>query len=315
MTNKFPYENLNDEEFQDLVIRISKELFGVGCKIFSIGKDGAKDSLFEGTANCFPSAASPWTGKTIFQAKHTTIFNASCSDKNFSVNQSSLLSMELKRLNEIKSNTPFDNYLLFTNRKLPGEAHTTIINKMRQELQIHHVEIIGREELDVFLSDYPHIANQFGLDRFLEPLRFFEPDIREVITIFAEQRNNISKSVSNYITSYNAIDKEHKNQLNNLSRDYFDFIKSRSLQYFEEIEKFLQNPKNDTYTKMYANTVSDLQAAILLERNRFNEFEYVIEHIFRRIVNYNDDKLKNIREIVRVFVHFMYFNCDIGKTV
>jgi len=315
MTNKFPYENLNDEEFQDLVIRISKELFGVGCKIFSIGKDGAKDSLFEGTANCFPSAASPWTGKTIFQAKHTTIFNASCSDKNFSVNQSSLLSMELKRLNEIKSNTPFDNYLLFTNRKLPGEAHTTIINKMRQELQIHHVEIIGREELDVFLSDYPHIANQFGLDRFLEPLRFFEPDIREVITIFAEQRSDISKSVSNYITSYNAIDKEHKNQLNNLSRDYFDFIKSRSLQYFEEIEKFLQNPKNDTYTKMYANTVSDLQAAILLERNRFNEFEYVIEHIFRRIVNYNDDKLKNIREIVRVFVHFMYFNCDIGKTV
>jgi hypothetical protein len=311
MTNRFPYENLNNNEFENLVIRISKELFGVGCKTFSSGKDGAKDSWFEGTANCFPSFKTPWKGKTCIQAKHTTIINASCSDNDFYVNQTSILVKEIKRLKEIQQTTPFDNYILLTNRKLTGDAHPIILEKMRNGLRIQNVEIVGREQIDTYLTDYPHIANQFGLDRFLEPLRFYEKDLREIIISFSEQRKNISTAAQDYLTSFTVIDKEQKNKLNNLSRDYFNFITNRSLQYFEEIEKFLQNPKNDSYTRMYSNTISDLQAVIILERNRFNEFEHVIEHIVNVVVV--DDELKKFREIARVFVHFMYFNCDIGK--
>jgi len=111
-----------------------------------------------------------------------------------------------------------------------------------------------------------------------------------------------------------AIDKEKKNELNNLSKDYFEFIKSHSLQYFEEIENFLREPKNETYTRMYSNTVSDLQDAITIDRNRYNEFDHIIKHLVDYIVDNNEDKLRDIRKIVRVFIHFMYFNCDIGKT-
>lgn len=100
MTNKFPYENLGNEEFENLVIRISKEIFGVGCKTFSTGRDGAKDSWFEGTANRFPSDVAPWTGKTNIQAKHTTTPNASCSDNDFSVNKTSVLVQEVERLRQ-----------------------------------------------------------------------------------------------------------------------------------------------------------------------------------------------------------------------
>jgi hypothetical protein len=310
MTNRFPYENLSNNEFENLVIRISKELFGVGCKTFSSGKDGAKDSWFEGTANCFPSFKAPWKGKTCIQAKHTITLNASCSDNDFSVNQTSILSKEINRLKEVQQATPFDNYILFTNRKLTGETHPIILEKLRNNLGIQNVEIVGREQIDTYLTDYPHIANQFGLDRFLEPLRFYEKDLRDIIISFSEQRANISTAAQNYLTSFIVIDKEQKNKLNNLSQEYFNFIKNRSLQYFEEIEKFLLDPKNESYTKMYSNTVSDLQAVIILERNRFDEFEHVIERIVSIVV---DDKLKKIREIARVFVHFMYFNCDIGK--
>jgi hypothetical protein len=98
------------------------------------------------------------------------------------------------------------------------------------------------------------------------------------------------------------------------SKEYFEFIKNRSLQYFEEIERFLHDPKNEVYTKMYSNTVSDLQASIILERNKFDEFERVIEHIVNVVANLDDDNLRNLREIIRVFVHFMYFSCDIGRT-
>jgi hypothetical protein len=83
----FPYENLNDEEFETLVISICQEVLGIGCKTFSPGRDGAKDSWFTGTATLYPSTASPWSGKFNIQAKHTSIYNASCSDNEFSVNQ------------------------------------------------------------------------------------------------------------------------------------------------------------------------------------------------------------------------------------
>src|SRR5258707_1401186 len=109
--DQFQYENLTDEEFETLVIRIGKEILGVGCKTFSAGKDGAKDSWFTGTAEDFPSKASPWTGTFNIQAKHTKIHNASCSDNDFSVNQTSILTKEIERLNEVKTVTPFTNYI------------------------------------------------------------------------------------------------------------------------------------------------------------------------------------------------------------
>ena len=53
--------------------------------------------------------------------------------------------------------------------------------------------------------------------------------------------------------------------------------------------------------KMYSNTVSDLQDIITIERSRFNEFEHIIKHLVDYIVNNNEDKLKDLRKIVRVF--------------
>ncbi len=312
--NQYPYENLTAEEFENLAIRIGKEVLGIGCKTFSVGKDGAKDSWFTGTADYFPSKVAPWKGTFNLQAKHTKVLNASCSDNNFSVNQSSVLSKEITRLKEVMKTTPFDNYIIFTNRKLSGGTHPVIVKKLQDGIGITNTEIIGREQIDTYLSDYSHIAYQFGLYKFQAPLRFYEKELRDVIIVFSEQSKTISTEAKSYITSFTVIDKEKKNELNNLGKDYFEFLKSHSLQYFEEIEKFLRDPKNESYMKMYSNTVSDLQAVITIERNRFNEFELILEHLITYTVENNEGRLRNVRRIVRVFLHFMYFNCDIGKT-
>jgi ABC-3C protein len=312
--NQFPYEALNDEDFEALVIRIGKEILGIGCKTFSVGKDGAKDSWFSGTANCFPSKTAPWSGTFNLQAKHTKIQNASCSDNEFSVNKTSVLGKEIIRLCEVKTNTPFNNYIIFTNRKLSGVAHPKIIKMLQNGIGIQNVEIIGREQIDTYLTDYPDIAYQFGLHKFMAPLRFYEKELRDVIIVFSEQSKTISAEAKSYITSYTVIDKNKKNKLNNLSQDYFEFLKSHSLQYFEEIEKFLRDPKNEVYTQMYSNTISDLQDTITIERDRFNEFEHIIKHLVDYTIENNENELIDLRKIVRVFIHFMYFNCDIGKT-
>lgn len=311
--SQFPYENLSDEEFENLIIRICKEILGVGCKTFSVGKDGAKDSWFDGTAQKFPSDAAPWTGIFNIQAKFTKTHNASCSDNDFSVNQTSILTKEITRLKEVNKITPFNNYIIFTNRKLSGEK-VSLIQKLKNEIGVQNADIIGREQIDTYLTDYPVIAYRFGLNKFLSPLRFYEKDLRDVIIVFSEQSKAISTEAKSYITSFTVIDKEKKNELNNLSKEYFEFLKSHSLQYFEEIETFLRDPKNETYTRMYSNTVSELQAKIILDRNSFNDFMHLIEHLVDYAVGNNLDQLKDLRKIVRVFIHFMYFNCDIGKT-
>ena len=312
--SQFPYENLSDEEFENLVIRICKEILGIGCKTFSIGKDGAKDSWFTGTADYFPSKKDPWKGTFNIQAKHTKTYNASCSDNEFSVNRSSVLIKEIERLNEIQKSTSFNNYIIFTNRKLSGGVHPTIVKMLQDGLKILTTEIIGREQIDAYLTDYPDIADQFGLYMFIAPLRFYEKDLRDIIVFFAENSKEISSNANDYIKSFTMIDKDSKNEINSLSKEYFEFIKNHSLQYFDGIETFLRDPRNETYTKMYSNTVSDLQEAITVERNRFNEFEHIIRHLVDYTVGKNENKLKDLRKTVRVFIHFMYFNCDIGKT-
>jgi hypothetical protein len=316
MIQNFPFENLSDEEFENLAIRISNELLGIAAKTFSIGPDEGKDSWFNGKASRFPSEQNSWNGEFLIQAKHTKRLNASCSDSDFGskTNQNSVLNKEIARLKEVQKNRKFDCYLIFTNRKLSGEAHGAILTWLQQELGIENVDIIGREQLNAYLEDYPHIAERFGLNKFFYPLRFYEKDLREVILVFAEQSQAIAKDVRSYIQNFAMINKEEKNRLNNLSEEYFEFIKRHSLQYFEEIERFLKDPKNDRFTRYYANTISDLQEAIILERDRFNEFEHVIKHLIDYVVRNNEEKLKDLRRIVRVFIHFMYFNCDLGKT-
>lgn len=312
--SQFQYENLSDDDFEDLVIRICKEILGIGCKTFSLGKDGAKDSWFTGTAERFPSTKAPWSGAFNIQAKHTKVYNASCSDNDFSVNKTSVLEKEINRLNEIKVSTPFDNYLIFTNRKLSGGTHPVIVKKLQTGIGIENTDIIGREQIDTYLNDYPFIADRFGLFKFNTPLRFYEKDLRDVIVMFNEQSQSASSVAKEVIKSFTVIDKETKNSLNNLSKQYFGFIKKHSLQYFEEIQAFLQDPRNAKFTRMYYNTVSDLQEVVIMERSRFHEFEQLINHLISYMVENNADKLRDLRKIVRVFVHFMYFNCDIGIT-
>ena len=312
--NNFPFENLPDTEFEDLVIRVCKEILGIGCKTFSAGRDGAKDSWFTGTAQYFPSTTSPWSGTFCIQAKHTTVSDSSCSDNDFSVNNTSIVAKEIKRLKEEIKENPFQNYILFTNRKLSG-GRVSLIQRLKDEIGVLQADIIGREQLTTYLNDHPEIATQFGLHKFIAPLRFFEKDLKEVIIVFSDQTKDIAKEAEDYIKNFSVVNKDKKNELNNLSKEYFEFINTHSLSYFKQIEAFLVEPRNSKYTGMYSRTVSDLQAKIILERDRFTDFMHLIEHLVDFVVQNNLTELHDLRDKVRVFIHFMYFNCDIGKSI
>ncbi len=312
--NQYPLENLNDEQFEELSILICRELLGIGVKNFSKGRDGAKDAWFEGTAEKYPSTKDSWKGKFNIQAKHTTIINASCSDADFlsETNKTAVLTKELNRLKEVKKDTPFDCFLMFTNRKLAGEK-LSLIDRVKLELEIDFADLIGKEQISSYLDNNSFLAYKFGLSKFIYPLRFFEKDIKEVILVFSSQLSSIVNATGNIINSMERVDLKTKNELNNLGKEYFNFMTDHSLEYFKGIDNFLKDQRNAKYLNYYLNTVSDLQAQISLERSSFGDFKELIEHLVSFIVSNNEEKLKDIRRIVRVFIHYMYFNCDIGR--
>ena len=159
---------------------------------------------------------------------------------------------------------------------------------------------------------------RFRLDQRTPALRFFAEDIKEVITTFHEYRKILGKEVQQILPSLTNIDKERKNALNNLGKEYFDYIQSDSLAYFRQIEDFLEDPKNELLRDYYEDSTADLRAAITLGRSDFGPFEEVIEHLVEAVFSSvksdltNQRGLSGVKRTIRTLLHFMYYHCDIG---
>jgi hypothetical protein len=225
---KYPLYYLNDDEFENLSILICNKILGVATMPFAKGKDGGKDGRFTGTANCFPSKANPWNGKIIIQAKHTNKENASCSDSHFHTRVKNEVIPAIKKL---KNSNEIDFYLLFTNCKLTGGQDSNLQNLFKEESIIY--EIIANDKIQQYLQEYPDIIRTAKLNDLLKPLEFDESDLKEIITVIAEiikNQNNI-----NHVADFTKIDLEKKNELNNLSKSYFDNVMKKDFEYFNQI--------------------------------------------------------------------------------
>lgn len=300
---KYPLENLTDTEFEILVALICSEILGTGTIVFSDGKDGGRDAEFKGTANNFPSKANPWIGKIIIQAKHTQRNNASCSESDF---QSILKTSVIPAIKKLKKKNEIDYYLLFTNRKLSGVQHPKIEDIFDAETEIEN-RVIGLEQIELWLKQYPSIAKKLNLNKLLLPLSFDENDLRLIVNSFYKldkKNGDLSKIPENR-------DIENKNKLNALSKEYFDNLIKKNLIYFEQIREFLTDPINREYLDKYENTIDDINAKIIVHRTDFEKFEMILEFLYDFIIE-NNPELRNRRRLVRLFLNYMYYNCDIG---
>ncbi len=300
---KYPLENLTDTEFEILVALICSEILGTGTIVFSDGKDGGRDAEFRGTANNFPSNSKPWNGKIIIQAKHTQRNNASCSESDF---QSILKTSVIPAIQKLKKKNEINYYLLFTNRKLSGVQHPKIEDIFDTKTGIEN-RVIGLEQIELWINLHPSIAKKLSLNKLLLPLSFDENDIRLIVNSFSKldkKKGELSKIPENR-------DIENKNKLNVLSKEYFDNVIKKNLIYFGQIRAFLTDSINKEYLDKYENTIDDINAKIIVHRTDFEKFEMILEFLYDFIIE-NNTELKNKRRLVRLFLHYMYYNCDIG---
>lgn len=305
---RFPLHDLTDREFEDLVGQICMEILGMGTIVFTTGRDGGRDGKFAGTANNFPSKNSPGKGKFIIQAKHTENPHASCSDSSFNT----ILNNEIPRIKNLVESKELEFYLLFTNRRLTGGAEKKIIeDRIKQVDGVQNAWLLAKDNIIAYLKRYKHIWVNLNFNRYNNPLRIHPEDIGEVITDFYDMRNGIAPKF-NSKKDFKHPGISEKNKINNLSCDYYDEIISYSVQYFSEIQGFLENPRNTVFYEKYHSTADEIKSKLIQYRDNFNSFDEVLNHLYDLIIDGNQS-LKHRKRLAYIFLHYMYCNCDIGK--
>ena len=281
------------------------QILGLGTISFSTGKDGGRDARFHGTAARFPSPTEPANGKFVVQCKHTTVPGATCSDSSFQT----IFNKELPKIEALANAGDLEYYLLFTNRSLTGGMETRLTKKIMKVQGVKQAWIVADDPIRQHLDVNPSVWRSMG---FSLPLTFrFSPDdINEVVRAFHSAITSTSAKSASAI-DFDFVAKDKKNAVNRLSKPYYDYIKRDSLPSFGRIRAFLQDERNAEVRNMYHDAADELKQKIITFRPDFDTFDEVLTHVFELIVSDNAT-LRGKKRLVRTFLHYMYFDCDIG---
>jgi hypothetical protein len=314
---KYAYHDLNEDQFERLVECICHHLFGIGVQGFAKGPDGGRDSKFVGTAQLYPSTSAPWTGTTIIQAKHTIGYNKSFSESDFysKASKSTTMAEEMPRIKKLRDADQLDNYILFANRKLAGNAESEIRSHISKECRIPEssIALCGVEYLERILKHYPQAAVDADLDPIDCPLIVSPDDLAEVVEALARQRESFQVPADDAPTK--RVHYEVKNALNNMTPEYAKEIRKKYLKETGQIKAFLEAPENSELLRLYESVVDEFQLQIIAKRRDHQTFDDVMEHIAQVLFS-RDAVLRQAahKRLTRVMLFYMYWNCDIGLT-
>jgi hypothetical protein len=309
----FPYHRLgSDTHFQGLVWDVCRHLLGEGIEAFATGPDGGRDGRFSGTANSFPSKAEPFSGNFIIQDKWTQSESSTFAETSF---QRQLLKEEVPKAVILANNGELDHWIIFSNRRKAADSSTELRNKLMKGVGCQSVHLRGAEELDGFLQDLPEIVKKHDLEGLLIPFRVEPQELRELIAAVYENRGEaMQRTTSRWdFADYLGIDR--KNEVNVVSSGYFQgSIRSKSEPHFAAIKTFLENPRNWELAERYHEAASEIQAKAMAFRNRFSNFDHVFEQLCEEIWSMSPMiQQPGKKRILRVLLHYMYANCDLGQ--
>lgn len=309
----YRYEDLGDNQFEELVILLCRYLLGAGVKGFAKGPDGGRDAKFVGTAELHPSKAAPWVGTIIAQAKHTNGYNKSFSESDFysDKTEKTVLGEEIPRIRKLRDAEQIDHYMLFSNRRLAGNADevlTTVIAKMTGLAQ-SSVYLCGVEQLESWLKQFPEVARLAKLDPVDSPLIVSPDELSDVVQAFAGHEAVVAAVLDAPPTE--RISYTKKNALNQMTAVYASQQRKLYLKDTAQIQAFLAAPENLHILKAYDAAAEEFQLKIIAKRQNYQNFDsvmnYLVDLLFAR-----DPILRQHKRLTRAVIFYMYWNCDIG---
>lgn len=311
----YAFEDLDDAQFERIVVQLARKQFGLAAQGFATGPDGGRDARFIGVAAQFPSSNSPWDGTTVFQAKHTNATNVHFSDAAFSGdNDSSVLSEEILRIAKLVEAGELDNYYLVANRRLGAIAHSAIVARISAEcgIPIARIFLAGQEYLDEMLHQFPDLLSLARVDPIDGPLLVSSYDLAEVILALSTGLD--AKASTPAITPIERTSYEDKNHLNGMTETFAKELQRRYLPLTRQVDEFLADPANGLVTDLYDGAVEELQLKIIAKRDEFPDFDNLFNHLFDTLVD-RDGVLSKSRRLTRAMLFYMYWHCDIGKSL
>jgi hypothetical protein len=313
---KYAYEDLSPEQFETLVVLICKVLLGAGVQGFAKGPDGGRDARFVGTAQLYPSTASPWSGPVIAQAKHTIGYNKSFGETDFfsPTGANTVIAEETPRIIALRAAGELDFYMLFANRRLPADAAAKIRAHLSSacDLPGSSIALFGIDDLDLFLKAHPGVAELANLDPVDSPLIVSPDELAEVVTALANNKDHFSDAID--APPVPRVSYEAKNAANNLTDEYAKALRKRYLKDTAQIRSFLAAPENEEILRAYESVVEEFELAIIAKRKDHQTFDEVMEHLLALLFG-RDPILRQRphKRLTRAVLFYMYWNCDIGR--
>ena len=300
--------NMYNDQFEDLVIGICTDiLLGIGVQRFAGGKDRGIDAKYVGKSKIFTSE-----GQHIIQAKHSNSPISSFSDNDFFRSRNSVINCEIPKIKKLYDDNELDFYMLFSNRKLTAGSSIDMTNHISKESGVpkQSIKLFGVDDIHEYLRTNPNLPNKYNINDFYSPLGVIPDELTNVVEAFSKVFNQLDQASENQKPK--AIKLDNKNRINKLSSDYFNYITQSSLSYFEIIESYLRDPLNVPHKRTYLDSSGHLQSRVLSELSKGNNMDEILNALYENLLNGNSF-LKNNKKLTRIFLHFMYCSCDIGK--
>lgn len=313
---KYAYEDLSNGQFEELIVLLCRHLLGIGVQGFAEGPDGGRDAKFVGTAELHPSTAGPWVGTTIIQAKHTNGYNRHFSESDFysATSKNTVLGKEIPRIKKLRGSKQLDNYMLFANRRLAGNAESEIRTYIANQCDIpaESVYLCGLEQLEIWMKTFPNVATLAELDPVDSPLIVSPDDLAEIVEALARQKDDVSAVLDDPPTP--RVSYKKKNKLNKMSVEYATAQRGKYLKETRTIHAFLAAPENLELLRMYESVIAEFGLKIIAKRKDYQTFDDVMEYLVDLLFN-RDPVLRQHghKRLTRAVLFYMYWNCDIGE--
>lgn len=143
--------------------------------------------------------------------------------------------------------------------------------------------------------------------------RLYDQDIASAIDILDRDLHLIMEKVINAYAQVKIPSRkegfiEEKNRLNGLTWDEFKSIQGH-LMHNQKVTMFLSNPVNTASQLKYLTLAGSINNFYSVNKEMFPTIDTLLRHLFKSINTY-DDEIDSRK--IKILLHNMYFNCDIG---
>ena len=309
------YFDLSDDQFEKIVVAIGQRLFGAGLIGFAAGKDGGRDAKFKGAAEQYPSKASPWSGCTIIQAKHTNRINASFSDSTVcnAEKLTGLICEEIPKIKYLHESGEAKNYLLISNRKLSGNTESKLTRLISDQtgMAMENIALAGTQQLDDWFELFPDAKASLSINPLQSPLIVAPDDLaitiegfREAVAVALPDEDRSTPTPRTSLVK--------KNRLNNMTPEFETTLRKLYFELILDIRKFLYDPINDSFKASYQEAAEEFNLKIIAKRREYDTFDDVFNYLLDLLID-RSGILRSNKRLTRAMLFYMYWNCDIGR--